>query len=149
VMIENIIERKRAKLLEEEQRYIAYELHEGLAQVAASAFQHLQAYAGRYRPHSPQARQDLGRALELAQLSVREAQQLITWLRPTVLDDFGLAAALRLQVEAQCASGWVINYDETLGSERLVHTLDSAKCRSESNLSVGILRLAATPVWAP
>ena len=129
VMIENIIERKRAKLLEEEQRYIAYELHEGLAQVAASAFQHLQAYAGRHRPHSPQARQDLGRALELAQLSVREAQQLITWLRPTVLDDFGLAAALRLQVEAQSAYGWVINYDETLGSERLPPIIETTLFR--------------------
>src|SRR5947208_16056336 len=92
LMIENIIERKRAKLLEEEPRYVAYELHEGLAQVGASAFQHLQAYAGRHRPHSPQARQDLGRALELAQRSVREAPQLITWLLPTGLDDSGQSA---------------------------------------------------------
>src|SRR3989440_11803199 len=92
LMIENIIERKRAKLLEEEERYIASELHEGLAQVAASAFQHLQAYAGRFRPQSLQALQDLGRALDLAQLSVTEAQQLITWQRATVLADSGLAA---------------------------------------------------------
>ncbi|HEX6479943.1 MAG TPA: response regulator [Ktedonobacteraceae bacterium] len=119
VMIENIIERKRAKLLEEEQRHIAYELHDGLAQVAASTYQHLQALASRYRPHSPQARQNLSRALELAQLTVREARQLIAGLRPTILDDFGLATALRLHVEALCNDGWTITYNETLGSERL------------------------------
>ena len=125
VMLENIIERKRAKLLEEERHHVAYELHDGLAQVAASAHQHLQAFASHYRPHSPQARQELERALELAQLSVREARRLIAGLRPTALDDFGLATALRLRVEALRAEGWTISYDETLGSERLSPAIES------------------------
>jgi PAS domain S-box-containing protein len=125
MMLENIIERKRAKLLEEERHHVAYELHDGLAQVAASAHQHLQAFAGHYRPRSPQARRELERALELAQLSVKEARRLIAGLRPTALDDFGLATALRLQVEAQRADGWTITYDETLGSERLPPTIET------------------------
>jgi PAS domain S-box-containing protein len=129
VMIENIVERKRAKLLEEEQRYIAYELHDGLAQVAASAYQHLQALASRYRPHSPQARQNLARALELAQLTVKEARQLIAWLRPTVLDDFGLATALRMQVGALRNDGWTITYNETLRSERLPPMIETTLFR--------------------
>src|SRR5205807_3058719 len=119
VMLENIIERKRAKLLEEERHHVAYELHDGLAQVAASAHQHLQAFASHYRPHSPRARQELERARELAQLSVREARRLIAGLRPTALDDFGLATALRLQVEAQRTHGGKISYEETLGMMRL------------------------------
>ncbi|MBV9228900.1 MAG: PAS domain S-box protein, partial [Chloroflexi bacterium] len=119
VMIENIIERKRAKLLEEERHHVAYELHDGLAQVAASVHQHLQAFASHYPPRSPQARGELDRALELAQHSVREARRLIAGLRPTVVDDFGLATALRLQVEAQRAEGWTIAYDEMLKSECL------------------------------
>src|SRR6266480_110959 len=119
MMLENIIERKRAKLLEEERHHVAYELHDGLAQVAASAHQHLQAFAGHYHPHSPRARQELERALELAQLSVREARRLIAGLRPTALDDFGLATALRLQVEAQRTHGGKISYEETLGTMRL------------------------------
>jgi PAS domain S-box-containing protein len=125
VMIENIIERKRARLLEEERHQVAYNLHDGLAQVAASAHQHLQAFASHYRPRSPQARQELDRALELAQLSVREARRLIAGLRPTALDDFGLAAALRLQVETQRNEGWTIIYDETLGSERLPPAIET------------------------
>ena len=126
VMLENIIERKRAKLLEEERHHMAYDLHDGLAQVAASVHQHLQAFASHYHPRSPQARQELGRALELAQLSVKEARRLIAGLRPTALDDFGLATALRLQVEAQRSDGWTITYDETLGSERLPPTIETA-----------------------
>jgi signal transduction histidine kinase len=124
VMLENIIERKRAKLLEEEQRHIAYELQEGLAQVAASAHLHLQAFAGHYRPRSPQAKQELDRALELARRSVREAQRLIAGLRPTALDDLGLAAALHLLVEALRTEGWAITYEETLGAERLSPTIE-------------------------
>ena len=125
MMLENIIERKRARLLEEERHHVAYELHDGLAQVAASAHQHLQAFASHYHPRSPQARQALGRALELAQRSVREARRLIAGLRPTALDDFGLATALRLQVEALRTDGWTITYDEMLGSERLPPTLET------------------------
>jgi PAS domain S-box-containing protein len=124
VMLENIIERKRAKLLEEEQRLIAYELQEGLAQVVASAHLHLQAFAGHYRPRSPQAKQELDQVLELAQRSVREAQRLIAGLRPTALDELGLTAALRLLVETLRAEGWVITYEETLGAERLSPTIE-------------------------
>jgi PAS domain S-box-containing protein len=125
VMIENIVERKRAKLLEEERHHVAYELHDGLAQIVASAHQHLQAYASHYRPRSLEARQELYRALDLAQRSVREARRLIAGLRPTALDDFGLAMALRLQVEALRTDGWTITYEETLGSDRLPSTIET------------------------
>ncbi len=125
LMLENIGERKRARLLEEERHHVAYELHDGLAQVAASVHQHLQAFAGHYHPRSPLARQELERALELAQHSVREARRLIAGLRPTALDDFGLATALRLQVEALHNDGWTITCEETLGSERLPATIET------------------------
>jgi PAS domain S-box-containing protein len=157
VMLENIIERKRAKLLEEERHHVAYELHDGLAQVAASAHQHLQAFASHYRPHSPQARAELERALELAQRAVREARRLIAGLRPTALDDFGLATALRLHVEALRSEGWTISYEETLGSERLPPTLETTlygvaqealtnarKHASTTQARLGLVRLEAT-----
>jgi PAS domain S-box-containing protein len=119
VMLENIIERKRAKLLEDERHHVAFELHDGLAQIAASAHQHLQAYASHHRPRTPEARQELDWALELAQRSVKQSRRLIAGLRPTALDDFGLTTALRLLVESQCTEGWKLTYEETLGSERL------------------------------
>ena len=123
----DITERKRAELLlEAERRRVAYDVHDGLAQVLASTHQHLQAFAAHYRPRTPQARQELERVLDLAQLAVREARRLIAGLRPTVLDDFGLAAALRLQVEALRADGWDLIYDEALGAERLPPAVETA-----------------------
>lgn len=125
MMLEDVFERKWAKQLEEERHHVAYELHDGLAQVAASVHQHLQAFASHYRPHSLQACEELDRVLELAQRSVKEARRLIAGLRPTALDDFGLATALRLQAEMLRAEGWAVRYDETLGSERLSPTLET------------------------
>ena len=123
----DITERKRAELLlEAERRRVAYDLHDGLAQVLTSTHQHLQTFAAHHRPRAPQARQDLNRVLELAQLAVREARRMIAGLRPTVLDDFGLAAALRLQIEALRADGWNMTYDEALGVERLPPAVETA-----------------------
>jgi PAS domain S-box-containing protein len=125
VMLENIIERKRAKLFEEERHHVAYELHDGLAQVVVSTHQHLQALASHYHPRSSQAKQELERALELAQHSVREARRLIAGLRPTILDDFGLTTALRVHLEALRNDGWTIIFEEALGPGRLPRAIET------------------------
>src|SRR5262249_28419643 len=82
---------------EEERRRVAYEIHDGLAQVAASAHQHLQTFADYHTPDSKAARESLQRTVELVQRTVREARRLIAGLRPTALDDFGLGTAIRLE----------------------------------------------------
>ena len=84
---------------EEERRRVAYELHDGLAQVAAATHLSLQTFASQYRPRSSQRQQQLERSVDLARRVVREARQVIAGLRPTVLDDFGLERALRLHVQ--------------------------------------------------
>jgi signal transduction histidine kinase/PAS domain-containing protein len=114
---------------EEERRRVAYEVHDDLAAVAASAHQHLQAFARHHRPRSPQAREEFDRALELAQRTVRETRRVVANLRPTTLDDFGLAAALRLQVEELRAQGWHVTYQEALGAERLPPLMETALFR--------------------
>jgi len=40
--------------------------------------------------------------------------------RPTVLDDYGLASAVRLQVETFRSEGLEVHFDEGLGDERLL-----------------------------
>lgn len=114
---------------EEERRRVAYDVHDGVAQVAIGTHQHLQAVARHYRPRSPQARDQFERALLLAQRTVREARQLVAHLRPTTLDDFGLASALRLQIEELRAEGWQITYRESLGAERLPPAVETALFR--------------------
>src|SRR5918912_2397688 len=114
---------------EEERRRVAYEVHDDLAAVAASAHQHLQAFARHHRPRSSAAREEFDRALELAQRTVRETRRVVANLRPTTLDDFGLAAALRLQVEELRAQGWHVTYQEALGAERLPPLMETALFR--------------------
>jgi signal transduction histidine kinase len=114
---------------EEERRRVAYEIHDGLAQVATSAHQHLQTFADYHSPDSLTEREALERTVELVQRTVREARRLIAGLRPTVLDDFGLAQALRLEVEALRAEGWQVTYDEDVGDTRLPSQIETALFR--------------------
>jgi PAS domain S-box-containing protein len=114
---------------EEERRRVAYEIHDGLAQVAAAAQQHLEAFTAYCRPRSLRARHELQEALELSCRTVREGRRVIAGLRPTVLDDFGLAQALRLEVEALSADGWAVSFREAIGPERLPPAIETALFR--------------------
>jgi signal transduction histidine kinase len=100
---------------EEERRRVAYDVHDGLAQVAMGAHQQLQAYFHDHPPRSADARMKLGRVVDLVHQTTVEARRLIADLRPTVLDDLGLAAAVRSQIEELRAEGWEASYDEALG----------------------------------
>ena len=114
---------------EEERRRVAYDIHDGLAQTAAAAYQHLQIFARGYPPGSARARGVLEEAVELVRQTVGEARQVIADLRPTVLDDLGLAAAVHLQVETLRAEGWEVGYEEALGDERLPTEVETALFR--------------------
>ena len=114
---------------EEERRRIAYDVHDGLAQVAASAHQHLQAYAHAHRPRTPRGQAELDHVLALARRTVGEARRIVANLGPIELEDFGLAQALRLQVEELRAAGWQVAYDEDLGLERLPLAIETALYR--------------------
>ncbi|MDP9437831.1 MAG: PAS domain S-box protein [Actinomycetota bacterium] len=113
---------------EEERRRVAYEVHDGLAQTAAAALQLLHTFARRHPPASEKAQRDLTRALGLVQATVGEARQVIADLRPTVLDDFGLSAAIRAQVE-KLGGDHRVDYDADLGDERLPATVEVALFR--------------------
>ena len=114
---------------EEERRRVAYDIHDGLAQTVAAAYQHLQVFARHHPPESPTAWEELQEALEIVQQAVGEARQVISDMRPTVLDDFGLAAAIRVQVETLRSEGWDVDYEEALGEERLPTEMETTLFR--------------------
>ncbi len=114
---------------EEERRRVAREVHDGLTQMLVAAHQHLQAFAEYHPPDDPEGRADLGWVLEVVQQTVGEARRVIADLRPTALDDFGLATAIRLQAQALRDEGWEVDYEETLGEERLPVAMETALFR--------------------
>ncbi len=115
---------------EEERRRVAYEVHDGLAQVAIAAHHHLQAFAEDHPSGSTVEGSELDRVLSLARRVVREARHVIEDLRPTALDDFGLASALRLKAEELTEEGWSVDYEEDSGEEgRLAPETETALYR--------------------
>ena len=129
---ENQLRKLVGKLIraqEEERRRVAYDIHDGLAQSAAAAHQHLQAFARHHTICSAEDQAELEVALELVQEVVGEARQVIHDLRPTVLDDFGLAAAVRLQVATLRADGLEIVLEESLCDGRLPQEVETTLFR--------------------
>jgi PAS domain S-box-containing protein len=114
---------------EEERRRVAYEVHDGLAQTAAAAHLYLQAFAEDHPPDSSTGRAELDRALGLVRKTVVEARYVIEGLRPTALDDFGLATAIRLEVEQLRSEGWHVDYEDSLKDERLPPEIETVLYR--------------------
>jgi PAS domain S-box-containing protein len=144
IIARDITERKQAELLEEERRLIAYELHDGLAQMVISTHQHLQGFAARHRPRAEPTRAALDHILDLARRSVTEIRRVIAGLRPTALDDFGLAAALRMYVATFQADGWEISYHEALGARRLAPTIETVVYRVAQEALTNVRKHAQT-----
>jgi PAS domain S-box-containing protein len=124
-------ERRRQDLLErllgaqeEERRHVAYEVHDGLAQVATAAHQRLQAFVHRHHLDTERGQRDLKRILDLVQQTVSDARRIIANLRPTALDDLGLAAAISQEIERLRDDGYHVDYEERLGDERLPATVE-------------------------
>ncbi len=76
------------RVQEEERRSIALELHDGIGQVLTALINHLQHSAGE------QSNGDESDAVQLAKSALAEVRRMSRALRPSVLDDLGLVAAL-------------------------------------------------------
>ena len=110
---------------EEERRRVAYEIHDGFTQIASAAYRRLQTFVEHRRPESEEDREELEVAIALVRRTVEEARSVIANLRPTTLDDFGLATAIRMQIEELQTAGFEATYEGTLGEERLPSVLES------------------------
>jgi len=137
------LRRERAFLrrtLDQQERHrqlVAYEIHDGLAQYITGALMHLQTFAGMWSseaegrnsdasidakkavrvPHS--ALQNLETGLALLRKSLDEARRLISGLRPPILDEKGLVAAINYLVSEQPPLPDGIHFNHDVAFERL------------------------------
>ena len=79
------------KVQEDERRRLARELHDGLGQTLTALTHQLERLQQKL---GPQASAELADAVETARLALNESRELSRLLRPPVLDDLGLTAAL-------------------------------------------------------
>lgn len=129
---------------EEERRRVAYEVHDGLAQVAVAAHQNLQAYARRHTPESDKGKKELELVLRQVRATVSDARRVIANLRPTALDDLGLAPAISLEVERLNEEGYHVTYEERLGSGRLPEEMEITLFRVAQEALTNMRKHAAT-----
>jgi PAS domain S-box-containing protein len=109
VVITDITERKKAEIaLEREQRalkhmleasdrerqLIAYDIHDGLAQQLAGAIMRFQVYAHARETRPDDAAKAFDTGMAMLQQSHIETRRLISGVRPPVLDEFGVLAAI-------------------------------------------------------
>lgn len=95
---------------ERERAHVARELHDGVAQVATAALRRAELAEASGEPA------DVARATELMRYTVAELRRVIAGMRPTALDDLGLAAA----VERLAAELGDEGYDVRLSLEAVV-----------------------------
>jgi signal transduction histidine kinase len=94
---------KMAHIQDEERRLIGLDLHDGLTQIVISANMHINALdAFISEALSSEAAQELEVSRSLIRQAIDEARRVITELRPTVIEDFGLEEGLRRYVTEFC-----------------------------------------------
>jgi signal transduction histidine kinase len=81
-------------MCEHDQQLLAYEIHDGFVQPATAALMNLQAALSAYATDPQTALENVLHSLQLLQESISQVRWLISGLRPVVLEDQGLVAAI-------------------------------------------------------
>jgi signal transduction histidine kinase len=114
---------------EEERQRIARELHDGVGPALASLNLRLRTAAKSVQPN-PVAAQELKELADLTQANIQDIRRLIYDLRPAVLDELGLVAALNDYVTRyQQEQGLSVTLDLPDGKDRLPAPLETTLFR--------------------
>lgn len=93
-----LAEQKRTRQMlaahERDRQLIAYEIHDGMVQDVTGAIMHFEAFRQKQPPQGEAARFDYDTGLGLLREMIGEARHLISGLRPPILDEQGLVAAI-------------------------------------------------------
>lgn len=122
--------RQLLDLHERDRRLIAYEIHDGVIQYLTGALYNLQAFRPLQAERPDEARDTFDTGLELVQQGIDEARRLITGLRPPILDESGIVAALEfLACETEERGGVQVEFVHDVQFRRLAAPLESALFR--------------------
>ncbi len=117
-------------LQERERRLVAYEIHDGLAQQLTGGLMQLQALRILKDRHSEKAERDFDTLQQLLSDGLLEARSLIAGLRPIILDELGVVAAIdHLIHETQERDELEIEFVYEENVQRLVPPLETAVFR--------------------
>ena len=109
---------------EYERRLTACELHDGIAQYAAGAIMHLEGYLQSHKDESKHAELEI--VDHLLHKTLEESRRLINGLRPPILDERGIVAAIKYLIKEPSRAGLQINFDHHAKFPRLAPVLEAA-----------------------
>jgi signal transduction histidine kinase len=115
---------------EEERRRIAFDVHDGLAQLIVSAKQHVDTCRELDDGDAARARHELGRAAQRLESAIVETRRVLRALRPSAMDSLGLADAMRRALEDTAQeAGWTVRFVDNLGQVRVPAAVETAAYR--------------------
>jgi len=110
-----------------ERQLIAYEIHDGLAQQLAGAIMQFQTYASLKASNRQEADKAFKAGMTMLRQGHGEARRLISGVRPPILDEFGIIAAVaHLVNEQQGRKGPIVEFHGEVGFDRLAPLLENA-----------------------
>lgn len=113
-----------------DRQLVSYEIHDGLAQQLAGALMQLEAYRQASTVAPDVAQQAFATAQQLLTKGLAEARRLINDLRPPILDDSGVVAAIEHLIHDQMRStGLRIVFRHEVRFQRLASPLENALFR--------------------
>ncbi|MDO8673823.1 MAG: sensor histidine kinase [Dehalococcoidia bacterium] len=128
---------------ENERKRVARELHDEMGQTLTGLATGLEAVMIAIDKDPRTARSQLGRLQEFAQLAVADVHRLINDLRPALLDDLGLASALRWYANlASEQGGFAIQVDTSRCDRRLPPHLETILFRIAQEALTNVVRHA-------
>jgi PAS domain S-box-containing protein len=138
--------RELLDLHERDRKLIAYEIHDGLAQQLAGALMRLQTYAAMPDKIGDNGRATLADALRVLGEAVAETRRLIGGLRPAMLEEAGIVAALReLAAQHERRGGPAVEFHADVQFDRLVPPLESAVYRIVQECLTNAARHSGSP----
>jgi two-component system sensor histidine kinase UhpB len=120
------------RVQEAERRRLARELHDGIGQTLTALKNQLEAMARRAVPSDGPVATELRESVAVAARALAETRELSRLLRPAVLDDLGLVAALR----------WLARSVETRAGLAVGLSLPDVSARLDPELETLVFRVA-------
>jgi PAS domain S-box-containing protein len=103
---------------EGERKLVAYDIHDGFVQSVIAAVMHLDAL-GTDKDVKPATLAKLAAPVRLLRDSIEEARRMISGLRPPILDEQGLVAAIEYLINERSVQGTRIIFEHTVDADRL------------------------------
>ena len=107
---------------EQERRYFAQELHDSLGQSVSAIKAMAVSIAIRTRESDPVAAESATKIEKISDAAYSSVHDMMSWLRPAVLDELGLTHALRQMVDE-----WNAHHEDTFCRLRMEGRLDDLK----------------------